>query len=91
MLELAGSGSERARPVCTITDGTAKPMPAEAPTVRLDGSRHADQATVHVDQHAARVARVDRRVGLDDVRDRVRATGEAEQPVADRQACGRGR
>ena len=53
--------------------GMAKPRPIEPlcvlglPAEGGDRRVHADQLTVHVDQRPARVARVDRRVGLDGV------------------------
>ena len=50
----------------TISAGIAKPMPLEPPPLREDHRVHADQPALHVDERAARVAGVDRGVGLDE-------------------------
>ena len=50
----------------TVSTGMAKPTPAEGPRRRRDRRVDADQAPGAVDERAAGVARIDRRVGLDD-------------------------
>jgi hypothetical protein len=49
----------------TTGAGMAKPTPDEVPRTREDEAVHPDQVTVHVDEGAAGIARIDRRVGLD--------------------------
>src|SRR5690606_41027338 len=57
---------------------------------RHDRSVDADQAAIHRDQRAARIARIDRRVGLDEVlvalADQPRAAERADDAVSDRLA-----
>ena len=61
-----------------IADGMAKPSPMLPPSRRHDLGVDADQAPRRVDQRAARVAVVDRRVGLQEVL--VAAVADAGRP-----------
>ena len=75
-----------------VSIGTAKPMPTlpVAAAAGLDLRVDADHAAGGVDQRPAGVARVDRRVGLDDVLDR-EAVGRRDLPLQRGDDAGRQR
>ena len=72
-----------------VSIGTAKPMPTLPPlaAARLDLRVDADHAAGGVEQRAARVARVDRGVGLDDAVD-LEAVGRLDRALGGRHDAG---